>query len=107
MEEISLIVLKDLKDPRVERVTITGVKIGKDLRNATVYFSVLSDAKSDIEQAQVGLEKASGYIRRQLGEKIRLRCIPELTFRFDETITRSVRITELLEQIKPKEEDEK
>ena len=107
MEEISLIVLNELKDPRVERVTITGVKIGKDLRNATVYFSVLSDAESDIEQARIGLEKASGYIRRKLGEKIRLRYLPELTFRFDESITRSVRITELLEQIKPKEEEEK
>jgi len=104
MEEISLIVLKELKDPRVERVTITGVKLSKDLRNATVYFSVLGE-KEDIDQAQVGLDKASGFIRHRLGEKIRLRSLPELIFRYDDSIIRSARITELLEQVKHKEED--
>ncbi|MCX7919151.1 MAG: 30S ribosome-binding factor RbfA [bacterium] len=103
-EEISLIVLNELKDPRVERVTILDVKISHDLRNATVYFSVLSDEREDIEQAQLGLEHARGYIRRQLGEKVRLRYIPELIFRFDDSITRAARITELLEQIKHDEE---
>ena len=103
-EEISLIVLNELKDPRIERVTITGVKMSHDLRNATVYFSVLSDDKDDIEQARLGLENSSGYIRRQLGTKIRLRYIPELAFRFDDSITRGARITELLEQIKHEEQ---
>ncbi|MFB3895004.1 MAG: 30S ribosome-binding factor RbfA [bacterium] len=102
-QEISLIVLNEVKDPRVERVTITGVKLSKDLRNATVYFSVLGE-KEEVEQAQLGLEKASGYIRHQLGEKVRLRYIPELLFRFDESITRAARITELLEQVKQEEE---
>lgn len=102
-QEISLIVLNEVKDPRVERVTITGAKLSKDLRNATVYFSVLGE-KEDIEQAQLGLEKASGFIRHRLGEKVRLRYIPELIFRFDESITRAARITELLEQVKQEEE---
>ena len=102
-EEVSLIVLNELKDPRVERVTITGVKLSKDLRNATVYYSVLGEQEA-INQAQVGLEKASGFIRHRLGEKIRLRYIPELLFRYDESIARSVRITELLEQVKHQED---
>lgn len=103
-EEISLIVLNELKDPRVERVTITGVKLSKDLRNATVYFSVLGEAE-EVDQAQSGLEKASGFIRHRLGEKIRLRHIPELLFRFDNSISRGARITELLEQVKHQEDE--
>ena len=101
-EEISLIIQKEIKDPRVERVTITGVKLSKDLRNATVYFSVLG-GELDIEQAQLGLESASSFIRRQIGQHIRLRNLPELMFRYDESISRAARITELLEQIKHEE----
>jgi ribosome-binding factor A len=102
-EEISLIVLNELKDPRVERVTITGAKLSKDLRNATIFFSVLGE-EEEVKQAQLGLEKASGFIRHRLGEKIRMRSIPELLFRFDDSITRSARITELLEQAKHQED---
>ena len=65
--EVDDILLKDVNDPRVKGVTITGVKLTGDLQHATIFYSILDDAPDKVEAAQTGLDKASGLIRREVG----------------------------------------
>lgn len=102
MEEISLTVLSELKDPRVKNVTITGVKLSPDLKNATVYFSVLGN-KEETAQAQEGLDRAASFIRKQIAQKIQMKFTPQLRFEYDDTIKKAAHIIELLEQAKKHE----
>lgn len=67
LKEVNDILRKKVRDPRVENVTITDVKVTGDLQQATIYYSILSDLASDKKKAQDGLNKASGLIRRELG----------------------------------------
>ncbi|HAX1170995.1 TPA: 30S ribosome-binding factor RbfA, partial [Enterococcus faecium] len=67
LKEVNDILRKKVRDPRVENVTITDVKVTGDLQQATIYYSILSDLASDKKTAQDGLNKASGLIRRELG----------------------------------------
>ncbi|MCG8469958.1 MAG: 30S ribosome-binding factor RbfA [Gemmatimonadetes bacterium] len=92
--ELTTLVLGGLKDPRLTGVSITGVRAAKDLSFATVY--VRDDG--DVDAAIEGLEHASGFIRRQLGQVLRLRKIPEFRFVADETFEHASRIEELLRQ---------
>src|SRR5699024_10770357 len=72
-----------IKDSRVGFVTVTDVDLTNDLQHATVYVSVLGD-ESEKEASLVGLSKASGFVRSEVGKRIRLRKVPEITFKFDE-----------------------
>ena len=104
-KEIGTIVQFELKDPRLEFVTITYVEVTRDLQHARVYFSVLGDAKR-IHTAQQGLESARGFIRRIVGQRIQMRYTPEIEFSFDETMARGLRIEGTLDDIKTKERDQ-
>ncbi|OGX09060.1 MAG: ribosome-binding factor A [Omnitrophica WOR_2 bacterium GWA2_47_8] len=97
--EISHILQADLKDPRVQLSTITQVVVSRDLRHAKVSFSVLGDAKK-VREAQESLNKARGYIRKLIGERINLRYTPEIDFVYDKSIEYSARIEQALEEIK-------
>lgn len=97
--EISNIIQNELKDPRLGFITITQVEISQDLRYAKVSFSVLGD-KSEIDKVEKGLSSAAGFIRKLIGERIRMRYTPELSFRLDNSAEYSVRIYEQLERIK-------
>ena len=68
--EVNDILMKRVRDPRVEGVTITGVEVTGDLQNATIYYSTLSNLASDAEKTQKGLDKATGLIRRELGQRL-------------------------------------
>ncbi|KRM55709.1 ribosome-binding factor A [Lacticaseibacillus sharpeae JCM 1186 = DSM 20505] len=94
--EIDDILLKLVNDPRVSGVTITGVKLTGDLQQATVYFSILSDDQKAIDDAKAGLDKASGMIRREVGQRIRLFKVPTLEFKQDESVQYGAHIDELL-----------
>ena len=98
-KETTDILLKRVRDPRVAGVTITGVNVTGDLQQATIYYSILSDKAGDGEKAQRGLEKATGLIRMELGQRIRLFKIPELTFSRDESVQYGNRIDELINQL--------
>lgn len=97
--EVTDILLKRIRDPRVEGVTITGVDLTGDLQHCKIYYSILSDKASDVEKAQAGLDKANGLIRRELGQRIKLYKIPELTFLQDKSVQYGERIDELIRQI--------
>ncbi len=105
LEELSRLVRTELKDPRVRTVTVTGVETTADLMHATVYVRTL-DEQIPAEEAVAGLERASGYIRRELGKELRLRRIPEFHFEVDRTLERVSRIEALLERARAEGADE-
>lgn len=97
--EVDDILLKRVRDPRVQDVTITGVDVTGDLQQATVYYSILSDMASDAEKAQAGLDKAKGLIRYELGQRLSIYKTPELTFKQDDSIRYGEKIDKLLRQL--------
>lgn len=98
-KEISIIVHEELKDPRLGFVTITRVEMSQDLRFAKVFFSVLGKDE-DYKKTKEALDSALGFIRRLVAQRIRLRFAPEIVFREDKSCEYSVKIQEVLEEIK-------
>jgi ribosome-binding factor A len=99
LKVIASFLLQKVKDPRVEGVTLTGVRVSKDLKMAKVYFSVLGEDK-DIRNATDGLESARGFIKRELGSRLDLRVMPDIQFLYDESFERGLRIERLLEDLR-------
>ncbi|MFH1008660.1 MAG: 30S ribosome-binding factor RbfA [Candidatus Latescibacterota bacterium] len=97
-EEISLLIRK-LKDPRIGFVTITGVEVTQDLRYAKIFVSVMGDDETLRAQTLEGLHSAGGFLRRELGRLLTLRRIPELSFRYDDSVERGTRMDALLRNI--------
>ncbi|AYF07822.1 30S ribosome-binding factor RbfA [Bacillus sp. GX] len=97
-KELGDIISRKIKDPRVGFVTVTDVQVSGDLQIATVYISVLGDEEQK-ESTLKGLAKAKGFIRSEIGQRIRLRKTPEISFEFDESIGYGHRIDTLLHQI--------
>jgi len=102
-EEISSLLVKGVKDPRVGFVTVTGVKVTDDLHLATVYFSVMG-GEVERKGAEAGLNSARGFLRREIGKVLRMRYVPDLMFRYDESVEYGSRIENLLKQIHETEE---
>ncbi len=100
-QAISDLVVRRIKDPRVQGITITEVRMSEDLKSATVYFSSLTDGKA--ESHKKGLENAGGFIRRQLRQELDLKYIPELSFFYDTSFDNFSRINKLLREIVPPE----
>ena len=100
-EAIAEILLREVKDPRVHNVTLMAVTVSPDLKLARVYFSTFRP--EDREPSLEGLRSASGYIKRQVSGRLRLRHTPELRFLFDETLEKANRLESLLRQVKQKE----
>jgi ribosome-binding factor A len=96
-EEIARMIAQ-LKDPRIGFVTVTRVEIGTDLRHARVFVGVLGGA-ADREKTLTGLKQAAGFMRRGLGQKLRLRHTPELSFVYDEGLEAHDRIARLLAEV--------
>lgn len=82
-KELGDILTTKIKDPRVGFVTVTDVEVTGDLQQATIYVSVLGTDKEK-EDSLLGLSKAKGFVRSEIGKRIRLRKTPEVTFEFDE-----------------------
>lgn len=103
-KELSLLLQNELKDPRIGFVTITGVEVTNDLSIANVYLSVLGDEENKAASLKA-LTQASGFVRTELGRRIRLRKIPELLFKFDSSIEYGSRIDKLLNEIQVEDAD--
>ncbi|OQP08025.1 ribosome-binding factor A [Geobacillus sp. 46C-IIa] len=97
-KELSDIIGRKLKDPRIGFVTVTDVRVTGDLQQAKVYISVFGDDEQR-ENTLKALEKAKGFIRSEIGQRIRLRKTPEILFEIDETIEYGSRIERLIRQI--------
>ncbi len=97
-KELSDIIGRKIKDPRIGFVTVTDVQVTGDLQQAKVYISVLGDDEQK-ENTLKGLAKAKGFIRSEIGQRIRLRKTPEIIFEFDESIDYGNRIESLIHQL--------
>jgi ribosome-binding factor A len=94
----------DLKDPRIGFVTVTGVDTSPDLRQATVYVSVLG-AKRKREATLAGLQSSHGVLQSRVNRELRLKRTPQLTFEYDPTIERGVRLSRLIDELAPDQHD--
>ena len=98
-EEMSSIISRNLKDPRIGLVTVTGVDLSPDLRYAKIFISSLEPEEKKLENIKI-LNHAAGWIRRELGQRIRMKFLPEISFVSDTSAEYGERIDKLLDQIK-------
>ena len=90
----------ELKDPRIGFVTVTGVETSPDLRHARVFVSVLGSERKR-EQSIDGLQAAHGLLQARIARELRLKRTPQLTFEYDPTVERGVRMTQLIDELAP------
>jgi len=102
--EVSSIIQKDLKDPRIGFTTITKVEITPDLRSAKIYYSVLGDEKVK-KSTEVALGSARGFIQGLVGNRLKLRFTPEITFKVDKSLEYHEKIDKILDKIRREKED--
>lgn len=98
--ELSLLVSRELRDPRLGLVTLTAVDVAPDLSHAVVYFTCLDAAQ--VEPAATALQHAAGYLRTHLAKRIKLYTTPELRFRHDESVARGAHLSQLIDSVRPK-----
>ncbi|WP_262172956.1 30S ribosome-binding factor RbfA [Saccharococcus sp. Marseille-Q5394] len=103
-KELGGIIGQKLKDPRIGFVTVTDVEVTGDLQQATIFISVLGN-EAEKEGTLAGLTKAKGFIRTEIGQRIRLRKTPEIEFAFDDSVEYGNRIESLLRQVNSEEEE--
>ena len=105
-KELGEIIGQKVKDPRIGFVTVTDVEVTGDLQQATIFISVLGK-DSEKEDTLKGLNKAKGFIRTEIGQRIRLRITPEIKFEFDDSVAYGNRIESLLRQVKNEDNEVK
>jgi ribosome-binding factor A len=104
-KELSILIKNQIKDPRIsEFVSITQVKATNDLRYAKIYISIYGN-KEQQEATLLGLKSAGGYLRREIGKKIKLRYTPELLFEIDKSIEYGMHINSILKDINKTDEN--
>lgn len=99
LEETSLIIHDKLKDPRVGFVTVTDVEVSRDLRHATIFLSTIKGGKSR-DRSLRALQSARGYIRSELGKRLRMKYLPEIAVAFDASVEESDRIERLIREVR-------
>ncbi|NLM26048.1 MAG: 30S ribosome-binding factor RbfA [Firmicutes bacterium] len=96
--EASYIIQQKVKDPRLGFVSITDVELSNDLSYCKIFVSVLGD-ENQREQTMIGLNKATGFIRSEIGKSVKLRHVPEIVFQYDNSIEHGSRIEAILREI--------
>lgn len=97
-EEISQLIREELKDPRIGFVTVTAVDVVDDLSHAKVYISVLGSVEEG-KESLAALSRAAGFVRSEIGKRIRLRHVPEIVFKYDPSIEQGAHIAKLLRDV--------
>jgi len=97
-KELSDLLMKEIRDPRLDSVTIIAVNLSDDLRSAQVFFSVAQEEEARMS-ALAGFKSASGYLRRRLSSRLELRYMPALRFICDESLDRATRMNKILKTI--------
>ncbi|MBI1278022.1 MAG: 30S ribosome-binding factor RbfA [Anaerolineaceae bacterium] len=95
---LSELLLREVSDPRLQHITVTEVKLDPELMYATIYVNALGDESRE-EQVMAGLQRAKGYLRREVGKRIQLRNSPDLVFHWDKTLARGERIHHLIKSL--------
>lgn len=99
--EISQIIMQEIKDPRIHFVTVTNVSLTNDYKMAHIYVSIMGDEKEKEKNLQ-GLKNASGFIRKLVGESIKIKYNPELIFKIDDSYEKQDKIFKILKEIEEK-----
>lgn len=94
--EVAEIIARHIADPRVGDVTVSGARVSRDLSHATIYVTLHADA--DVSRTLEGLNSACGFLRRKLGERVRMRYLPRLRFAHDVGFEQAERVSELIER---------
>lgn len=94
--ELAELIRLEVKDPRVGMVTLTGVEVSPDYGHAKVFFTILGN-DAQVAAAAAGLNHAAGFLRHELGHRVKLRGIPELHFSHDESVERGIRLSQLID----------
>jgi len=102
LKELAEVLLRRVKDPRLADITLTKVEVSPDLRHAKVYYSLLGDDERR-NKAAVGLESAKGFVKRELGKRLQLRRMPDISFYFDASLEHGSHIDRLLAELKESE----
>jgi ribosome-binding factor A len=97
-QEVSLMIARDLKDPRVGFVTVTGVQLNPDLKHARIFITMMGSDSEKTETLEV-LNHAAGWVRRELGQRIRTKFLPEIVFQMDTSQEYGAHIDRLIEEI--------
>ncbi len=95
--ELAELIRTELKDPRVGMVSITDVEVTSDYAHAKVFFSTLAGSEH-LDEVMTGLQKASGFLRRELGKRITIHTTPQLKFVFDQSLERGADLSKLIQQ---------
>jgi ribosome-binding factor A len=103
-EVLSSHLVQGLKDPRIGFVTVTGVDTSPDLRTARVYVSVLG-SEDERAAALDGLRSSRGFLQAQIAHELRMKRTPALTFQYDETVERADRMTRLIDEVAPEDDE--
>ncbi len=103
--EISMVIMRELKDPRINLVTVTKTEPAEDLRSAKVYVSVIG-SETKKKRTLRALNRARGYIQSQISKRLEIRYTPMLKFNLDDSVTKGVRLSKLIDEIAEGEDTE-
>jgi ribosome-binding factor A len=104
LREMADLLLRKVRDPRIKGATLTGVRLSNDLRHARVYYSVIGD-REDLERTQAGLDSAKGFIKKEIGYRMDLKYMPDITFEHDPSLEKGDHMERLFERQKGEESD--
>ena len=103
-EVVAMAILTDLRDPRIENVTVTFVEVSRDLRHAKIHVSIMMDDEAAQKRCVNALQNAAGYLQQKVSNRLDLRYTPKLTFILDQGIKNAFAVTKILEEVLPKDE---
>lgn len=104
--ELGQLILHRVKDPRLGFVTVTHVDVTPDLRSACVFYSVLGDAKAQ-KDSQTALEKASGFLQKEIGDALQFRYTPKLIFKRDDSYAKGFEVDQVIRKLHQEEDNSK
>ncbi len=105
LKEVASLLLEKVRDPRVQGVTLTGIRLSNDLKQARIFFSVMGDHIL-VERAQEGLNSATGFLKREIGRRIDLRYVPGITFVYDPSLKTGDHMERVFEKLREAEDQE-
>ncbi len=104
LKEIAFLLLEKVKDPRVRGITLTGIRLSNDLKQAKLFYSVVGDQR-EIERAMTGLNSAKGFIKREIGTRMELRYVPEISFVHDPSLEDGSHMERVFEKLREAEKE--
>ncbi len=99
MRELAELLLRRVRDPRIKGVTLTGIHVSNDLKHARAFYSIMG-SEEDIKSVQAGLDRAKGFIRREIGHRLDMKYVPDIIFKYDPTLEKGDQMEKLFKKLK-------